>query len=391
MRMVVIDLDKEDDAQLIFETLNARGTPLLPSDLVKNFIFHKADIEGEKIEPLYEKYWKSFDAETKFWRQEIGPGHAKRARIDLYLQHYLALCTRDEVPSAQIYATFRDTANKTPQVTAKQHLSNLRRYADIYQSFSQLDRDNQVGIFFYRLDIIGITTLYPFLLALFENYGTGNEEVEMVLKDLESYLVRRMICQLSTRAYNRTFLDLLTVFSDSQDSIAKKVRSFLRELDSESNRWPRDIEFKQSWMDRPIYNLLQRQRVRMVLEALEQQMFTDFTERLKLKDSLTIEHIMPQEWAKYWPLPLGVLPDETEVTRNRLIHTFGNLTLLTKALNPSVSNSAWGTKKGAIQVHSALTMNRKLIQCEEWNENDIEKRGNTLFALAQVIWPAPSA
>ena len=129
----------------------------------------------------------------------------------------------------------------------------------------------------------------------------------------------------------------------------------------------------------------------MVLEALEQQMFTDFTEMLKLKDSLTIEHIMPQEWAKYWPLPLGVLPDETEVTRNRLIHTFGNLTLLTKALNPSVSNSAWGTKKGAIQVHSALTMNRKLIQCEEWNENDIEKRGNTLFALAQVIWPAPSA
>jgi len=26
---------------------------LLPSDLVKNFLFHKAEMEGEKIESLY--------------------------------------------------------------------------------------------------------------------------------------------------------------------------------------------------------------------------------------------------------------------------------------------------------------------------------------------------
>jgi hypothetical protein len=45
MRFVVIDLEDEDDAQLIFETLNARGTPLLPTDLVKNFVFHRARIE----------------------------------------------------------------------------------------------------------------------------------------------------------------------------------------------------------------------------------------------------------------------------------------------------------------------------------------------------------
>jgi hypothetical protein len=31
LRIVVIDMDDQDDAQMIFETLNARGTPLLPS------------------------------------------------------------------------------------------------------------------------------------------------------------------------------------------------------------------------------------------------------------------------------------------------------------------------------------------------------------------------
>jgi uncharacterized protein with ParB-like and HNH nuclease domain len=35
MQVVVIDLDDNDDAQVIFETLNALGTPLLPADLIK--------------------------------------------------------------------------------------------------------------------------------------------------------------------------------------------------------------------------------------------------------------------------------------------------------------------------------------------------------------------
>ena len=37
VELVVIDLKIGDDAYVIFETLNARGTPLLASDLVKNF------------------------------------------------------------------------------------------------------------------------------------------------------------------------------------------------------------------------------------------------------------------------------------------------------------------------------------------------------------------
>jgi hypothetical protein len=37
--VVVIDLEQGDDAQVIFETLNARGEPLLPADLLRNYIF----------------------------------------------------------------------------------------------------------------------------------------------------------------------------------------------------------------------------------------------------------------------------------------------------------------------------------------------------------------
>ena len=42
LHLVVIDLSESDNAQAIFETLNARGTPLLASDLVKNHLLNEA-------------------------------------------------------------------------------------------------------------------------------------------------------------------------------------------------------------------------------------------------------------------------------------------------------------------------------------------------------------
>ena len=42
MKLVVIVLGEDDDAQVIFETLNSKGEPLLAMDLVRNNIFYRA-------------------------------------------------------------------------------------------------------------------------------------------------------------------------------------------------------------------------------------------------------------------------------------------------------------------------------------------------------------
>ena len=56
VRLVVIDLDDKDDAQLIFETLNARGTPLLSADLVKNSLLSEVQKTGADVESAYKKW-----------------------------------------------------------------------------------------------------------------------------------------------------------------------------------------------------------------------------------------------------------------------------------------------------------------------------------------------
>ncbi len=225
IRMVVIDLGKEDDAQLIFETLNVRGTPLLPSDLVKNSLFHRAQIEHENIEKLYVQYWKPFDEKTKYWRAELGRGHARRARIDTFLHHYLTLKTGEELSVANLYTAFRDYMFDGKVANALAMLESLRAYAAVYQSFDEMPQGTRQAVFFYRLAMMEITTAYPFLMELFMRLGEDDGEIRAVLMDLESFLVRRMVCQLNTRGYNKLFIDLIRAQRRGRDTPDSRARS----------------------------------------------------------------------------------------------------------------------------------------------------------------------
>ena len=61
LQVVVIELEERDDHRLFSETLNARGQPLLPSDLIRNTVFLDASAKGRDIEHLYNHYWRHFD------------------------------------------------------------------------------------------------------------------------------------------------------------------------------------------------------------------------------------------------------------------------------------------------------------------------------------------
>ena len=103
--VVTIDLDPGDNAQIIFETLNARGTPLLAADLVKNHLFQTATIQGANVDALYEQHWKVLD--TDWWREDVQQGRLKRPRLDIFLNHWLAMVTDHEVVSHQLFPEFK--------------------------------------------------------------------------------------------------------------------------------------------------------------------------------------------------------------------------------------------------------------------------------------------
>src|SRR5690606_29968300 len=97
LRLIVLDLDNTDEPQAIFETLNAHGTPLLPADLIKNWLLWQFTRAEENAEGPYTEHWSEFDRHSQYWRQRIGTGHAARARIDTFLQNWLVRRERQPV------------------------------------------------------------------------------------------------------------------------------------------------------------------------------------------------------------------------------------------------------------------------------------------------------
>ncbi|MCA9605136.1 MAG: DUF262 domain-containing protein [Myxococcales bacterium] len=391
LRFVVIDLDREDDPQVIFETLNARGTPLLAADLVKNYLFHIAERRREDVERLYNKYWRSFDRESAFWREEVRQGRLKHPRINVFLQHYLTLRLKREVPAAQTFLAFRGMAAETS--SAEPLMEEMARYGAIYRGMHEWPHDSPEGVFFYRLGLIDTSTVIPFLMEVFAVLGTKDLEAERraVLRTLESFLVRRLVCGMTFKNYNRLFVDLLT-WTQAQGISAASVRGFLLSGDGPSVRWPTDEEFGRAWTLDPLYKTLVRRRLRMILEAIDLRLRSDLTEQVHLPTKLTIEHVLPQSWEKNWPLPETADIEERlalRAGRSAAVHRIGNLTLLTKKLNPALSNSAWAKKREEITRHSALNMNRHFHDVEQWNEDAIERRSHLLLRQAQAIWAHP--
>lgn len=95
-------------------------------------------------------------------------------------------------------------------------------------------------------------------------------------------------------------------------------------------------------------------------------------------------------WHAHWPLQ----EDRTEVDRDRIIHSLGNLTLLTGKLNSKVSNGPWlGTegKRNGLEGHDVLLLNRELLKkaVQQWTDHSIRLRTRELAAVITQIWPVP--
>ena len=141
--------------------------------------------------------------------------------------------------------------------------------------------------------------------------------MEKSLRALESYLVRRMVCRMTTRDYNHLFINLLsrleTAGSNQSGDI---VVEYLGNQKAYSRLWPDDQQLADTFMQQPLYWQLTRGRLRLVLEGIEGELRTVKAESQAAPRGLTIEHILPQHWREHWTLPTEV-EEKTAATIDR--------------------------------------------------------------------------
>ena len=77
LKLVAIRLEDGDSPQVIFETLNGRGTPLIALDLLKNAVFLEAAREDVDTDQLYNAHWAP-ELDRDYWRETAGQGGFSR-------------------------------------------------------------------------------------------------------------------------------------------------------------------------------------------------------------------------------------------------------------------------------------------------------------------------
>jgi len=404
IQLVEITLEIEDDPQVIFETLNWRGIPLEPSDLIRNFLFLDANRQGKNIENLYDGYWKIFDEEVnrqKFWKIQQKQGRLKRSRLDLFFFHYTTLRTIKDVRITHLYQEYKDWWEEDANRSIEYELERIKESSKIFKQLLEPMSDKQLNVTAQRLQILDITTVYPLILWLYENMDKlPRGDLEGILKDTESYLVRRLVCRLTTKNYNRFFLELLKKISVEKHPSRSFIQKELMLSKVDTSRWPDNEEFERSFIYEPVYSTLTPRRTRMILSAIEVAGRTKYQEKefapLPDQSSLTVEHVLPQEFKEdEWPYMQPYTTEEEmqkqKDERVRSLHSIGNLTLLTQPLNSEVSNGPFNKKRSEI-TKSLLVLNsyfQKYKDEDKWDERDINRRGRFLSKSATNLWKYP--
>lgn len=388
LQFVVIDLLENENAQIIFETLNGTGARLLAADLVKNHVFRAAEANGESLEELARDIWAPFD--TQHWRREIGRGHRRRPRIEYFLQHWLIAETASETANQAIFQTFQERFHKLDESSSV--LDDARAFRAAADAYDRLDEPSSLQQRRLRelVDLLGLQTVLPVLLRLELDVTRGrfsDEQRDEALAVLESWIARRMLLRLNTRAYGTTFVEIVEAIRDASGTPADAIRALLGTKTSDTNRWPLDAELKSDLPTLPMYGRLSRQRIAYVLREIEQGLRTTKGEGLEVPRKLSIEHVIPQSWYANWPLEEH--DEEGRQLRSSIMHALGNLTVVVQKLNSGLSNAAWIDKRVKLNDNSELMLNRRLHDehMEEFTNQDALDRGRWLAERAAERWP----
>ncbi|PFG34624.1 GmrSD restriction endonuclease domain-containing protein [Sanguibacter antarcticus] len=403
LQLVVITLGHEEDSQEIFETLNARGTPLTAADLIKNFVFQKLSQEGADTELAYRSDWQFF--ESDFWETSVSVGRVSMARSSLFLNQWLIAQTAEEISPRATFARFKRFVEHENREKMSELLPRIKRQAQMYRGWveraSQADAHlSTVELAVYRTQAIGSELIKPLLISLHDDHVNVPESARhRAIAAVESWLVRRSLLRLTSSDLGRIVAELVRIVQtvDAPD-VGQSVEALLARLDSASTYWPGDAEIREDLKALPAYSRFKRAKLRMILQAVEDH-GRGFTRDGGVKtgsralrgDNLHIEHLLPQSWRASWP----IADAEEGIHRESRVNRLGNLTLLTGALNTSISNGPWLGEKGKLAqlaAHDVLLMNQWVRHngSAGWDEGLIDRR--TLLVIDALLdtWVVPA-
>lgn len=365
LKLVFIQLDNEDDAYLIFETLNARGRDLTTSDLVKNLILKS--IKSTSV---------SLDKSKESWNSliKVFDNYGEPSVIDNFLVHYWC-SEKNYCTDKRLFSEIKSHVSECPD-KAKNFLTELTLTAPYYfallkpEEVSWPKEQLQVKSSLKALNLFKVKQQTAMTFALLRAFKSGYislRNLKSTLSKIEAfhYCFNAITSQRSSGSiasnYSKLAIRLtLCRSNDDSQSVLKELTQFLR------SKLPEKEEFivKFSELEYSSSKTKNKAIVKYTLSKLLPQNSNGLTIDL---ENLTIEHLLSQ----------CTLSSDSEA----YVASIGNLILLDQKTNSEVVTNKTPTEKFKILSEKSYPLSDALINSSSWGNNEIANRTRKMAEL----------
>ena len=392
LQIISIELDSDDDAQLIFESLNSTGLALTEADKIRNYLLMSLTPEEQHM--CFKNYWQKIEQATE-------------NQPTKFLRDYLTIQQQLQRPVRQsnIYYEWKKYMDGHER---KEELVKMLDYAHYYQQVTEAKlstaklSEKMRHICNIETDVTNVFFI-QFLKYVSANH-LSEDEIFKVIDLVENYLARRIVCNMPGNALTQVFCALhkdvlksMEEYSSANVELGNSYSDILTYhiMRREGNyQLPRDMQFVESIKTRDTYHMLKPFQI-FLFERLENSVhgeYNDVATDMKKKDA-TIEHIMPQTLNGDWKAMLG---DNYEEIQDKYLHTFANLTLT--GINSELSNKPFEIKRDGKKIgneiypgykNSKYRLTKNVTLCDKWTEIELQNRCNEIVATFLRLYPLP--
>lgn len=401
LMIVEIELESKDKPQLIFESLNSTGLALTDGDKIRNFIL--MNLDSRQQQEYYKEYWVEIEKNSNY----SGNKNNSQESVTLFVRDYMTAQTTRISALRDVYSKFKEFAmNKN--LGTEDLLSEMRTYSRyLYEIENASTKSSKLNVVLKRLALLEMTVCHPFELKILNDYynsALDESELEKILVMMESYIFRRLICEVPTNALNKIFASLY----DSAKRLMQKgsisfyeAVCYLLTSRNGSGRFPSDKEFMEAFAVKNIYKMRAKNKVYIFYclnSGKNAEGDTSVIDKMQPDKNgnvvLSIEHIMPQTLNADWKQALGGEQKAAQI-QEMWEHTIANLTLT--GYNSSYSNSSFLTKLtlktddgvGIGFKYSPLHINEFVKKQTSWGEIQLKERLDYIQQESVKIWNLP--
>jgi hypothetical protein len=390
--LVKIEVANHADAFVLFESLNNRGMPLTPVDLIKNHLLAVSERHGSM----------HVDDAFKLWNEmltNLGDNYATQER---FLRHYYNAFKAElpEVPNApvatrtKLIRIYETLLGKDIKSGADDLVEASRIYgritcvvetdaaAPLDESFRKLMRAQGAPSY----------VLVMWLLSKQAGLGLAEAHLVAITGRLTSFFVRRNLTGYpQTYALPKLFMTMIEQLDGRHGTgIVDVIVKGLAEASSGDDEFRRRLEG-------PIYeentDVARFLLTTLAEDAMTKETRTDLWAQEKGHYVWTIEHILPQgtNLPDAWMQMLGGAA-AAKAAQESHVHRIGNLTIT--AYNSTLGNKSFPEKRdrtdvrgNAIGYRNGLALNAGLADRQTWTVADIEERTTRLADVIVLRFP----